>query len=95
MRIFHIRVNAKIEQIRCDGNLKEISFETDWSAELECDGIEKLEKLLELNNQSKINFSDIPSFIISHIEWDKELDFDTIQDTILKLHTRTISELKQ
>jgi hypothetical protein len=92
MRIFHIRVNAKIKRRRWNDNDEPFFTEIDWDAELEIDGIESLEKLLDLNYAIDLKYINIPSFIISHIEFD-DLDYDSINDKIIKLETKLIREI--
>ncbi|SHM72048.1 hypothetical protein [Flavobacterium chilense] len=92
MRTFHIRVNAKIKRKRWNDTDEPFFIEIDWDAELEIDGIESLGKLLDLNYKKELKFINIPSFIISHIEYD-DLDYDSINDEIIKIETRVIREI--
>lgn len=93
MRTFHIRVNAKIKCERYDKNDDVFYIDKDWDGELECDGVETFERLMKLNNVTKLNFSQIPSFIIYHLEYSSDIDFDNINDDIIELKTRLIREL--
>ncbi|MBS7231718.1 hypothetical protein KHA90_11840 [Flavobacterium psychroterrae] len=92
MRTFHIRVNAKIKRKRWNDNDEPFFTEINWDAELEIDGIKKLEKLLDLNYSKELKSVNIPSFIISYIEYD-DLDYDSINDEIIKLETKLIREI--
>ncbi len=93
-RTFHIRVNAKIDCLRWDDKDEKYIKKEEWSAELECDGIEKLEKLLELNEVEKPNWQEIPSFITHHLEYNNnEFEFNNLTDYITAIHTRLIREL--
>lgn len=94
MRIFHIAVNAKIKRISWDKNDEAFSTEIAWSAEIECDGIETFQKLIELNDINELSFMQIPSLIIAHIEYDNDLDYDSLNDEIIKLHTRLVREIE-
>ena len=92
MRTFHIRVDAKIQRKRWN-NDDEILTEHDWSAELECDGVDKLGRILELNHKKNLHSYQLPDLIAAHIQFDHELDFDDINDIVLSIHTKTIREL--
>lgn len=93
MRTFHIRVNAKIDCLRWHYE-DLITKKEEWSAELECDGIEVLEKILQLNEVEKPKFQEIPYFIIHHLEYNnRDFEFDNLTDYITQLHTRLIREI--
>ena len=70
-----------------------ILTEHDWSAELECDGVDKLGRILDLNLKKNLNSYELPNLIAAHIQFDHELDFDDINDIVLSIHTKIIREL--
>lgn len=97
MRVFEIVVNAKILQKRWNDLDQEVYTEIFWNGHFEIEHIENLEKLLSLNSpvDKEILMSNIPSSIFNHIDYDRELNFDEIHDTIINLHTRMVKELEQ
>lgn len=83
---YRTRIDAVISKKMWDNQTDEEYFHNeDWSIEIDLETQKEVDQLTELNDKTNFNSYELPDVVNHHLHNSNEIEFDEINDKILKI----------